>query len=181
MEIDNFNFDQNYFDLFGLPASCELDEATLRESFMSMQRQYHPDRFAAASDAVRRRAVQIASHINSAHQTLQVPLHRAEYCLKLAGLDTDVETDTKMDPMFLMQQMELRESLEDVSSSAKPFDALDDVRDEIDGLVHTTSKEAAALLADEKFDEARDCVRRWQFLEKLASEANSLEAQLDEA
>lgn len=181
MEIDNFNFEQSYFDLFGLNVGCDIDSAQLREKFMEMQRQFHPDRYASASDAVRRRAVQITAHVNGAQQTLSDPLKRAEYCLQLQGISTDAETDAKMDTMFLMQQMELRESLEEVASAADPYKALDSVRSEIDQLIDSTSTQVSATIIDEKFDDARDLVRRWQFLEKLSAEANSLEAQLDDA
>ncbi len=181
MEIENFNFEQSYFELFDLPVSCEIDTAKLRENFMQMQRQYHPDRFASASDAERRRAVQIAAHVNGAHQTLDVPLKRAEYCLQLAGLSTDSETDAKMDPMFLMQQMELREVLEEISSAAEPYEALDSARNDIDVQIKHMQAETAGFVAQAKYDDARESIRRWQFLEKLAEEANSIEAQLDEA
>jgi len=181
LEIEHFNFEQNYFELFDLPVGCELDASKLRQSFMELQRQYHPDRYAAAPDAERRRVVQIAAHVNGAHQTLQVPLKRAEYCLQLAGYNTDAETDSKMDPMFLMQQMELRESLEDVTAAAKPYDALDAVRSEIDELTQSIAKQASDSLQEERYDQARERVRRWQFLEKLSAEADSIEARLDDA
>ncbi len=181
MDIESFNFEQNYFDLFELPVSCEIDSTQLRAKFMELQRQYHPDGFAAASSAASRRAVQITAHINGAHQILSHPLQRAEYCLQLAGLSTDAETDAKMDNMFLMQQMELRESLEDVASAAEPYKALDSVRGEIDQLIEKTSVAASASIKTQDYDEARDLIRRWQFLEKLADEANTIEAQLDDA
>ena len=181
LNTESFNFEQSYFDLFGLAVSCELDTAKLRQQFMELQRQYHPDRFAAGSDTERRVAVQIASYVNGAHQTLADPLKRAEYCLQLAGLDTDAETDSKMDPMFLMQQMELRESLEEVTSAKDPLQSLDKVRAQIDELIDQTSAQTSVLLSKQKLQPARDAVRRWQFLEKLASEASAIEAQLDDA
>lgn len=180
LNTESFNFEQSYFDLFGLAVSCELDTAKLRQQFMELQRQYHPDRFAAGSDTERRVAVQIASYVNGAHQTLADPLKRAEYCLQLAGFDTDAETDSKMDPMFLMQQMELRESLEEVSSAKDPLQSLDKVRAQIDELIDQTAAQTSVLLSEQKLQPARDAVRRWQFLEKLASEASAIEAQLDD-
>ncbi len=181
MDIESFNFEQNYFDLFELPVSCEIDASLLRAKFMELQRQFHPDGFAAASSAASRRAVQITAHINGAHQTLSDPLLRAEYCLQLAGLSTDAETDAKMDTLFLMQQMELRESLEEVATSADPYKSLDSVRDEIDQLIEKTSAAASASIHAQGYDEARELIRRWQFLGKLADEANTIEAQLDDA
>ena len=181
LDIEKFNFEQNYFELFELPVNCEVDSGSVRDKFMQMQRQYHPDRFAASSDAERRRAVQIAAHINGAYQTLNVPLKRAEYCLELAGLSTDSETDAKMDPMFLMEQMELREALEDIGSAPEPYKSLDSARDEIDGQIQSTAAKVNGFISEQKYDDAREYIRRWQFLEKLAEEANSIEAQLDDA
>ncbi len=181
MDIEHFNFEQSYFDLFELPVSCNIDTAQLREKFMDMQRLYHPDRYAAASDALRLRAVQVTAHVNSAHQTLVQPLQRAEYCLQLAGISTDAETDAKMDPMFLMQQMELRESLEEVPAATDPYKSLDSVRKEIDQLIDSTAVAANESINEKKYVDARDLIRRWQFLEKLGDEANSIEAQLDDA
>ncbi len=148
---------------------------------MQMQRQYHPDRFAAAADPVKRRAVQVAAHINSAHQTLESPLKRAEYCLQLAGLSADSETDAKMDPMFLMQQMELRENLEEVSEASDPYEALNSARKDIDGQKVSTQTVVADAIGNARYDEAREYIRRWQFLEKLSDEANEIEARLDDA
>lgn len=148
---------------------------------MALQREYHPDRFAAASDAEKRRAVQIAAHVNTAQQTLKIPLKRAEYCLQLAGLSTDSETDAKMDPMFLMQQMELREALEEVASATDPYKALDSAREDIDSQIDTIAASVSSTIGEGKYDEARELIRRWQFLGKLAEETNSIEAQLDDA
>ena len=181
MKIDNFNFEQSYFELFELPVSCDIDSGRLRDRYMELQRQYHPDRFAAASDATRRRAVQIAAHVNGAHQTLDVPLKRAEYCLELAGLSTDSETDAKMDPMFLMQQMELREALEDVSSASDSYRELDKARVQINEQIGSTSVIVGKAIEEKQYNDAREYVRRWQFLEKLLEEASSIEAQLDDA
>lgn len=153
----------------------------LREKFMHLQRQYHPDRFASSTDTDRRRAVQVAAHINDAHQTLDSSLKRAEYCLQLAGLSTDSETDAKMEPAFLMQQMELRETLEDVPSASDPYQALDSARDDIADQIQSMQSKVSHLISDENFEQAREYVRRWQFLEKLAQEVDSIEAQLDDA
>ena len=147
---------------------------------MQLQRLYHPDRYAASPDSEKLRAVQIAAHINGAHQTLSVPLKRAEYCLHLAGLSTDAETDAKMDPMFLMQQMEWREALEEVLASSEPFNALDAVRADINKSIASVAEETSRALEQKEHDSARELLRRWQFLEKLVQESNSVEARLDD-
>ena len=56
-------------------------------------------------------AVQSAAEINDALQILKHPVKRAEYMLSELGVDIRAEQQTLQDPMFLMQQMELREEL----------------------------------------------------------------------
>jgi len=178
----SFDFQQTYFELFGLSEGCSVDSSELRVAFMAMQREYHPDKHANKSDADRLLAVRIASFINEAHQTLSVPLKRAEYCLQLKGVNTDTETDAKMDTTFLMEQMEWREALEDVDlSTDAAYDELDQLKDEISKSVNSVASEAAAQLTDQDLQAARDSIRKWQFLSKLAGEVDAAEAKVDEA
>lgn len=159
-----------------------MDAAKLRSAFMMMQRNYHPDKHATSGDAERLLAVRIASFVNEAHQTLSIPLKRAEYCLQLKGVSTDTETDAKMDTAFLMEQMEWRESLEDVDlTTDTAYDELEQLKDEISKSVSAVSSEAAAWLAENDLPAARDSIRKWQFLSKLAGEIDAAEAKVDEA
>jgi len=134
------------------------------------------------SDADRLLAVRVASFINEAHQTLSDPLKRAEYCLQLKGVSTDTETDAKMDPMFLMEQMEWRETLEDVDvTSEAAYDKLDNLKREITGSIEAVARAVEEKLDNNDLDSARDSVRQWQFLSKLVGEIDAAEARVDEA
>ena len=73
----------------------------------------HPDRFAQAGDAERRASMQMTTRVNEAYRTLKSPVRRAQYLLELNGVDVGFETNTAMPREFLMEQMELRERLED--------------------------------------------------------------------
>ena len=99
----------NYFELFGLPSQFQLDGSLLSSQFRELQKRFHPDNFASASERDRLMAVQKASEINDAYQVLKSPLSRAEYLLAENGVDIRGEQQTMSDPMFLMEQMELRE------------------------------------------------------------------------
>lgn len=179
MEIDSFNLAQSYFELFGLPENSLPDHSELRAKYMLLQRQYHPDKFAAASDRERRQAVQIASFVNQAHQTLSDPLKCAEYCLQLQGVEADSETDAKMDPMFLMEQMEWRESLEDINDSDPgAMTKLESLRAKISASVDLIAAKTSKQLEKKESQAARDSIRKWQFLSKLGTEADSLEYRL---
>ena len=104
---------KNFFEIFSLPASWEMDQSVLDKKFRTLQLTFHPDRYANKNDFEKRLAVQTASTINQAYETLSSPLLRAQYLLKLEGFDADQESHITSDGQFLMQQMVLREALSD--------------------------------------------------------------------
>ena len=116
----------NHFELFGLPSQFKLDGGLLSSQFRELQKRFHPDNFATASERDRLMAVQQAAQINDAYQVLKQPISRAEYLLAENGVEIRGEQQTMQDPMFLMEQMELREELEDIADSSDPESALFD-------------------------------------------------------
>jgi len=175
------DFSQNHFELFGLPEGFALDTELLAERYRELQQRLHPDRFATATDGERRLALQRAAQVNEAYGTLKDPLSRARYLLGLRGVRWDDEQDTMMAPEFLMEQMERREALEEARGSEDPLDAVGRV---LDSVVASIREELAALedaLAEEAdLDSAREAVRRLQFLYRLRSDAEELEADLED-
>jgi molecular chaperone HscB len=171
---------QNYFELFGLQPDFELDLDGIAARYRDLQRAVHPDKFANASDQERLLSVQQAAQINEAYQTLKSPLSRARYLLELKGITLD-DSDTTMDPMFLMEQMELRESLAEVSNKPDPFAALMSLRDSIEAKEQRLITSLAAAFASgeqAELEGARETVRKLQFMEKLLSELEGLEEEL---
>jgi molecular chaperone HscB len=169
---------KNYFDLFGLSAAYEVDTADLAVRYRELQRHFHPDRFAAASESERRLSVQMTAQINAAFQTLRDPVGRGRYLLGLQGVPTDEETDTRMDPAFLMEQMELREALDDARHAPDRVAVLGPLRGRVESLLEQRTR-----LLSEQFREgtpqsreaARNTVREMQFLQKLSAEIEALE------
>ncbi|HTG96445.1 MAG TPA: Fe-S protein assembly co-chaperone HscB [Burkholderiales bacterium] len=160
----------NHFDLFGLPPAFSIEGEALERSYRDIQSKVHPDRFAHAGDAERRASLQWTTRVNEAYRTLKDPVQRAKHLLELHGVDVAFETNTAMPPDFLVQQMELRESLEE----AKTPNALDEMR-------KTLRQEKAALekqignAIDSKKDYAgaAGLVRKLQFLDRLDEEIDS--------
>ncbi len=100
--------------MFGIKQSFDIDLNQLSQTYQTLQKAVHPDRFAHASSSEQLLAVQKSAGINDAYQTLKLPLQRAEYILTLRGVDLPNEQHTFGDTDFLMRQMELREMLADV-------------------------------------------------------------------
>lgn len=118
------NLQSDDFELFGVPRRFAQDRAQLDVRWKELQREAHPDRFAAQGAAAQRVAMQWSVRINEAYQRLKDPLHRAAYLCELHGAPIRAEDNTAMPAAFLMQQMEWREALEDARADAA-LDALD--------------------------------------------------------
>lgn len=167
----------DYFTLFGLPARYQLDTQALSLRFQDLQRQYHPDKFASGSQAEQLAAVQQSATINQAWQTLRHPLMRAEYLLSLHGFDLASEQHTVRDTAFLMEQLELREELDEIEQ-AKDEARLESFIKRVKKMFDTRHQLMVEQLDNETWDAAADTVRKLRFLDKLRSSAEQLEEKL---
>ena len=177
-----FDFSSNFFELFGLPVAFELDAGLLQTRYRDVQRNVHPDRFATATEQEKRIALQYATRVNEAYQTLRQPLSRARYLLELRGVDTTADASVH-DAAFLMQQMELREALAEVRSATDPLAEIDAQMRSITGLRKELLEGLAGLFAADDADasgSALDAVRKLQFVDKLLAEAEALEAEIED-
>jgi len=169
---------KNYFELFGLSVTFDLDVSDLAARYRDLQRRFHPDRFATASEPERRLSLQLTAQINAAFQTLKDPVARARYLLGLQGVDTGEETDTAMDSAFLMEQMELRELLAEARDAADRQAQLEPLRQRVAGELEVRSELLRTRFTentDPARRQARNLVREMQFLQKLAHEVEELE------
>ena len=168
----------NHFELFGLPLQFQLDGSLLSSQFRDLQRQFHPDKFATASERDRLLAVQKAAQINDAYQVLKNPISRAEYLLVQHGEDIRGEQQTMQDPMFLMEQMELREELEDIADSSYPEDALFAFEGKVSKMYKQQLSAIQQELDSQAWFEAADRVRKLKFIAKLKNEIELVEDRL---
>ncbi|MEO8545931.1 MAG: Fe-S protein assembly co-chaperone HscB [Burkholderiaceae bacterium] len=106
----------NDFELFAVPVRFSQDVAALDARWKELQREAHPDRFAAQGAAAQREAMQWSVRINEAYQRLKHPLKRAAYLCELAGAPVNAENNTAMPAGFLVEQMQWREALDDATS-----------------------------------------------------------------
>jgi molecular chaperone HscB len=114
------------FEIFGLPCQFALDSAALSASYLRLQSQTHPDRFANSSAQEKRLAVQWAARVNEAYKRLQNPMERAIYWCELNG-ENPRGQQSNLPPALLMQQMEWREALEEIDGA----EALEELLDEV--------------------------------------------------
>jgi len=172
------NLKQNHFEIFGVPEEFDVDLDALEKRYLELQREVHPDRFAAASKAEQRVSMQLATRVNEAYETLKYPLDRAEYLLRLADVDPELETNTAMPPEFLAAQLERREALE-AAVAAGDWERLialsSELRVEEDALLGRLGRQLDAR----DWDNATASLRQLKFLEKFSEEIDSAEEGLE--
>ena len=169
------NLQSDDFELFGLPRQFAQERAAIDARWKELQREAHPDKFAAQGAAAQRVAMQWSVRINEAYQRLKDPIKRAAYLCELHGAPVNAEDNTAMPPAFLMQQMEWREAL-DEAQGASDIDALDaQVR---------AARQQALARCGELLDGAQDYaaaaaqVRALMFIERFARDIDRRMEQL---
>ncbi len=169
----------SHFALFDLEPSFHLDLESLAARYRERVRRVHPDRFAAASEREQRLALEESARLNEAYQVLKNPSRRARYLLSLQGEELSQET-TVQDPAFLMQQMELREELQELQDNADSAGLAHFKRRLVQAQAQLDEGFAACWAEPQRREEAERLARRMQFLDKLFAEARQLEECLDD-
>ena len=168
-----------HFALFDLQPDFRIDQQMLSARYRELAKVMHPDRFADASEQDQRLALEHSAGLNEAYQVLRSAPLRARYLLALRGHELTLET-TVQDPEFLLQQMSLREELEDLQCAADLAgvavfkNRLKTAQQSLED-AFAASWNDPALAAD-----AERQVRRMQFLDKLSQEVRRLEERLDD-
>lgn len=168
------NLNDSDFELFAVPTTFAQDRAVLDARWKELQREAHPDRFAVQGSAAQRVAMQWSVRINEAYQRLKDPVRRASYLCELHGAPVDAENNTAMPGAFLMQQMEWREALDEVTDVS----ALEALQAEVDA-ARVRALSSLDWLIDEKGDYpgAVGQVRALMFIERFAGD---IEAKFDQ-
>lgn len=166
----------DYFQLFNMPQGFEVDLEVLTQRYRELQRQFHPDRFAAEPAEVLRAAVQKAADINAGFSSLKDPVQRARHLLALAGHSVDVESATVSDADFLMAQMELREQLDEADDPA----LMEGLRAEAEDWLASLGREFAIDYGEGEWAEAADSMRKMQFMSRFIEEVRTREARLED-
>ncbi len=170
------DFHQNYFEIFQLSPTYKINLEQLSTKYRELQLSVHPDKFANATDQEKRHSVQWATQINHAYDTIKDPLARAIYLLELN--DVSIEHSPNLDPAFLMEQIELREELEEIETGgASALSELDAYKQSVKKVIATLEDGFDRQYPDDLL-EAEHTVYKMQFINKLLKTADQLEEKL---
>ena len=164
----------NDFELFDVPALFKQDRAVLDARWKDLQREAHPDKFAAQGIAAQRIAMQWSVRINEAYARLKDPLKRAIYLCELNGAPINAHTNTTMPPAFMMMQIEWREALDEASTAAE----LEKISDEAAHYERGQLSKIEQLIdVTHDYAGAANAVRALMFVARFVGE---IEARLDQ-
>ena len=168
----------NPFALFDLPVAFQVDSALLNERYLALQKSLHPDNFSAASAQEQRLAIQKSAEINDALRILKDPITRADSIIAInTGETENPEEKSNNDIDFLMQQMEWRETLENIENR-KDTDELTAFTQEINQIRHAILSELSTALDKQQWDIARAITDKLRFIKKLQTEIERVEETL---
>jgi len=167
------NFQQNYFELFDMKVSYNLDLSLLESNYRRAQKQVHPDRYVLGSQMEKRLAVQFSSFVNEAYIVLKSPVRRALYLLSMRNVDVDFEKQSLVAPGFIMRQMELREELAAIRSGVDVDESLLKLRQEIGfefEKLEIAFNELLLVDSDDSYKQAVKILQKMFIVDKLIKE-----------
>ena len=168
---------QNFFELFDLSVTFEVDSAALTTRYRELQNQTHPDRFSGGTEQEKMLAVQSNSFLNEAYATLSSPLKRAGYLLQLQNIDTEIVDQSDMDMSVLMEQMQLREKLAELPSDESALSELESMKCETKLKLQQKQEKFALEYDGDEIGNAKRIFHEMQFLQKLLTEIEQGEEQ----
>ncbi|MFO1258697.1 MAG: Fe-S protein assembly co-chaperone HscB [Gammaproteobacteria bacterium] len=159
---------QNYFELFQLAPTYEIEITRLKLRYYELQQQFHPDQYQEAAE--KRQASQLSAYINDAYQTLQCGIKRATYLLSLNGIQLNQTQTVTLSPEFLMEQMAFRERLVECKSDKASLRAF--LEDMTQCILRNERKLSSLFEAwSENIDNIKNLINEMQFYQKLKSES----------
>ncbi len=178
--MQTLNLKQNYFELFGLDVSFQLDTQAMQERLKQLLAKFHPDRFVNANEQQKRLSVQQSCWLNEASQTLRNPVTRARYMLELSGVELNDEAETTSDTTFLMEQIELREQLEGCRKADDPVAHCDNITAQLNTRARQLGDEFMQNFNSDKLEAARLTSRKMQFIHRIQEQAMELQFELED-
>ena len=173
MDISN----QNYFDMFSLPESFDIDADKLTTNYKELQAQYHPDKFSGSDDATRLKALQTSSILNQAFDTLKSPLKRSAYMLVLQGIDPEEHNQSHLSESLLLQQMDWRDQLE-IAAGEEDLTSLDRLKQDAKTELEAGIETFKSALKNQDYVSAKATYHKLQFVEKFIHEIDRSEEKI---
>jgi molecular chaperone HscB len=175
----------NYFELYQLPVTFEVNTESVKRKFYELSKKYHPDYYINEPKAKQDEILELSTLNNRAYHILSHPLRRIEYVLKLH--DLIIEGDKYQLPQdFLMEMMDINEALMELQFDTD-YVLLEKVKSQVDqieaGLFDELYRHTKAFDANPEGDngsillQIRDIWYRQKYLLRIRESLNKFAAR----
>lgn len=180
----------DYFHVLGVERRFAVELPELERRYKELTKVLHPDRFARADARARKASMERSVQVNEAWRTLRDPVRRAEYLLRLGGIDVGAEGGPSrtgsgrlaVPPALLMEVMELREGLAEARAAgdqARVAALAADVRRRRDEAMSGVSRAFAASAP--KLDDIAGLLVAVRYHDRFLEEVTAIEEARDAA
>lgn len=118
----------NYFELYDIPQSFDVDQALLKRKFLELSKKYHPDFHTLDGEGAQEDALKMSVLNNEAYKTLKNKNLLTAYILELH--DVTLNDNDAIPQDFLMEMMDINERLMDIQMDPNP-EAVSAIKEEI--------------------------------------------------
>ncbi|XP_046457038.1 iron-sulfur cluster co-chaperone protein HscB-like [Daphnia pulex] len=168
--------DADYFTIFGMEKSFEIDARELTKNFRLLQMQLHPDRFSQKSEDEKQISAHYSSLLNQAYKTLGSPLERGLYLLEIQGHPLSDEGEIIMKPEFLSEIMEINEEIHE----AEDNNDLERIKKTNEIMLGKLFRRAADRFRNNDWVAARECLAQLKYYSKIQDRIKELEQEFEE-
>ncbi len=161
----------NYFNLFDLPLRFDIDTAQLKQRYIQLQKQLHPDTFNNTQQPQPKISAMIlnrtSAHINHAYATLSSPLPRAKLLLELCSdIKIDLTHETQLPIAFLHKQMEVHEAIIDATNTLN-IPLLEELEHELNLDQQVITQQISQAFKNVDYLQIKELIKQLSFYEKL--------------
>jgi molecular chaperone HscB len=170
----------DYFELYGIPRSADLDVKALEQRFRELSLEVHPDRLVGADAHARRVAAEKSALLNEGVKVLRDPVRRLFYLLKLRGVDLEGEqaaAKLEMPVEFLEEILAHREALE-AAKARKALDQAHAMAKEMRAARDGWLEQAKRALERDDVDTATQALGRVRYYTRFLEEVDAFEEEL---
>ena len=163
----------NYFELYEIPVSFQVDATQLKKKFYELSRKYHPD-FYTNSDAGEQAGIlDKSSEVNKGYTTFSNPDETIKYVLQLKNL-LEEEEKYELDPQFLLEVMDINEELMELEMDENQ-ELLINIEQKTNRLLLKTYEDVAAILetykegvtTEEELLQVKDFYYKKKYLQRI--------------
>ncbi|XP_078523414.1 iron-sulfur cluster co-chaperone protein HscB [Lissotriton helveticus] len=154
---------KDYFQIMNSERTFMVNVQKLQEQYRNHQRLLHPDYFSQKSQKERDLAEKQSSLVNKAYRTLQTPLSRGLYLLKLNGIELGEGTDSDAEMPYIVEIMEINEKLEDALDESE----VQDIGNVIDAKYEELTEDVSKAFEKGDVQEAKLLLIKMKYLSNL--------------